>query len=552
MIRRCSPIYFCLIACITLISCGVSKSIKHLPPYDLEHPLPVVQNLSDSLLVAGDSFLQKNQHGLWELYVEGSPQELGLLQGALSQELLHYQEKVFFSKVEEWVPSQFKQFFLRQFLKWYNRKLYLHVPEAYQTEIYALSQYASPDYDFVAPRYQRYLYLHAAHDIGHALRDLALVGCSSLAVWDEASADGSLLIGRNFDFYAGDDFAKNKIIAFVAPDQGHSFVSVSWPGMVGVVSGMNTQGLTVTMNAGKSALPKMAKTPVSILARDILQNAQTTEEAIEIAKKTEVFVSESIMVGSAQEKKVILIEISPEKMDVYQVSNQNHLICSNHFQSDAYASDEANLKHILESHSQYRFDRMNELLANQGALNQDSMAAILRNVNGLNDTAIGYGNEKALNQLLAHHAVIFKPESLKIWVSTSPYQLGPFVCYDLNTVFGEQRQAGNTLSIPREEIPADPFLYSVDYQNYEQFRILNREFDQALSDKNITLSSQQIEAYLSSNPDYWMVYYKLGEYYLQKGYDRAAAQAFQKALTKEITTLPNRQMIVNKLKKINL
>jgi Tfp pilus assembly protein PilF len=95
-------------------------------------------------------------------------------------------------------------------------------------------------------------------------------------------------------------------------------------------------------------------------------------------------------------------------------------------------------------------------------------------------------------------------------------------------------------------------LYSVDYQNYEQFRILNREFDQALSDKNITLSSQQIEAYLSSNPDYWMVYYKLGEYYLQKGYDRAAAQAFQKALTKEITTLPNRQMIVNKLKKINL
>ena len=126
-------------------------------------------------------------------------------------------------------------------------------------------------------------------------------------------------------------------------------------------------------------------------------------------------------------------------MDVYQVSNQNHLICSNHFQSDAYASDEANLKHILESHSQYRFDRMNELLANQGALNQDSMAAILRNVNGLNDTAIGYGNEKALNQLLAHHAVIFQPESLKIWVSTSPYQLGPFVCYDLNTVFGHNQ-----------------------------------------------------------------------------------------------------------------
>lgn len=551
MIRRFTHIWLCLTVCVALLSCGVSKSVQHLPPYDFQHPLPVVQKLSDTLLVAGDSFLQKNHHGLWELYVEGNPQELGLFQGALLEDLLHYQEKVFFSKVEEWVPSQFRQFFLRQFLKWYNRKLYLHVPEEYQTEIYALSQYASSDYDFVAPKYLRYLYLHAAHDIGHALRDLALVGCSSLAVWDEASQDGSLLIGRNFDFYAGDDFAKNKIVSFIAPDQGHSFVSVSWPGMIGVVSGMNTQGLTVTMNAGKSAIPKMAKTPVSILARNILQYAHTTDQAIEIARKTEVFVSESIMVGSAQEKKVVLIEISPEKMDVYQVSNQNHLVCSNHFQSEGYVADAANIKQIQESHSLYRFDRMNELLASHGALNQNTMAAILRNVNGHNDTAIGYGNEKALNQLLAHHAVIFQPESLKIWVSTAPYQLGAFVCYDLNLVFGGQINAGNRLSLQSEELPADPFLYSEAYQNYELFRVLNREFDHALNNKNITLSRQQIKAYQDSNPDYWVVYYKLGEYYLQKGYDRAAAQAFEKALTKEITTLPDKQMIEKKLKKIS-
>src|SRR5690606_29179041 len=144
----------------------------------------------------------------------------------------------------------FKQNLLRGFLKWYNRKLYLHVPEEYKTEIYGLSQYASDDFNYVAPPYLRMLYLHAAHDIGHALQDLALVGCTSLAVWDEYSEDGKLLIGRNFDFYAGDDFAKNKIIAFVTPKNGHPFMSVTWPGMIGVVSGMNLEGLTVTMNAG--------------------------------------------------------------------------------------------------------------------------------------------------------------------------------------------------------------------------------------------------------------------------------------------------------------
>jgi hypothetical protein len=37
-------------------------------------------------------------------------------------------------------------------------------------------------------------------------------------------------------------------------------------------------------------------------------------------------------------------------------------------------------------------------------------AAILRNQKGLNNKNIGLTNEKGLNQLLAHHAVIFKPK----------------------------------------------------------------------------------------------------------------------------------------------
>ncbi|WP_339612121.1 C45 family peptidase, partial [uncultured Planktosalinus sp.] len=438
---------------LMLNSCGISKSINHQPQIKgFDESKPRIDTVSNTFFTYKSNFLHKNNYDLWELKVSGDPLQIGLITGALTQPLLEYQEQAFFNKVEELVPSKLKQNLLRGFLKWYNRKLYLHVPEEYKTEIYGLSHYAGNTYNFIAPPYLRLLYLHAAHDIGHAMQDLALVGCTSIAVWGNNSEDGQLLIGRNFDFYAGDDFAKNKIIAFVEPENGYPFMSVTWAGMIGVVSGMNNQGLTVTMNAGKSEIPLVAKTPVSILAREILQYAKNIDEAISIAKNREVFVSESIMIGSAEDQKAILIEISPDNFGIYQANNQTQLICSNHFQSDTFKDDERNLKHIEESHSQYRFERVEEIMENQKQLNPTKTALLLRNRNGHNNRKIGYGNEKALNQLLAHHAVIFKPEEKLAWVSSNPYQLGAFVAYDLDEIFKETDLATTSLALKSKTI----------------------------------------------------------------------------------------------------
>ena len=60
---------------------------------------------------------------------------------------------------------------------------------------------------------------------------------------------------RNFDFYVGDAFCRDKIIAFYRPSQGFKFMMITFGGMTGVLSGMNDQGLTVTINAAKSDIP---------------------------------------------------------------------------------------------------------------------------------------------------------------------------------------------------------------------------------------------------------------------------------------------------------
>jgi Acyl-coenzyme A:6-aminopenicillanic acid acyl-transferase len=535
-----------------LFSCGISNSLHHKPILvDFHNEKPIITKISLTSYTSGNNSLFKNKQNLWELYLEGDPLERGLVSGALSDSLLKKQERIFFSKIKEMVPSKFKQRLLRVFLKWYNRKLYLNVPEEYKTEIYGVSQYSNSDFNDIAPPYLRSLYLHGAHDIGHALQDLALVGCSSFSAWGNKSEDGSLILGRNFDFYVGDEFAQDKIVAFVNPKQGHPFMMVTWAGMIGACSGMNNEGLTITINASKSKIPLIAKTPISILTREILQYAKNIDEAIAIAQKRKVFVSESIMIGSSADKKAIVIEVSPNNFGVYDVPNSTQLLCANHFQSANFQSDKRNEAQILDSHSQYRFDRMAELFDQNLKINPIISASILRNREGLHNLPLGYGNEKALNQLLAHHGVIFKPEQRLVWVSANPYQLGEMVCYDLNKVFKNRKAKDGQSSLQEEKlnIAKDPFIDTEAYRNYEKFRIEDRKMDDFLECKS-GLDNRFIENYQSLNPNYWVVHYKVGLYFYQLKKYQEAKQHFEKAITKEITTLHSKKEIEKYLLKI--
>ena len=539
-----------LVFILVSVSCKSAKDLPNIENYNnnVEERIEVEKDF----YTLGANKLRKNKQGLWELYVEGDPLERGLANGKLTKELIFKQEKAFTNKIGDIVSSKFYLSILKLFVSYFNRQLYLNVDNEYKAEIYGISRFASDDFNNIAPKYTRMLNYHAAHDIGHALQDLALVGCTSFAAWGDMTEDGELIIGRNFDFYAGDEFSEEKIIAFVNPDEGQKFMMVTWAGMIGVVSGMNKKGLTITINAGSSDIPGKATTPISILAREILQYATNINEAIEIAKSRKVFVSESILVGSAADKKAMLIEVSPNNIDYYEVNNSNYLICSNHFQSNAYANDENNLKRIEESHSQYRFEKMTALIETPSKLTPQKAVDILRNKEGLNNDKIGYGNEKAINQLLAHHGIVFKPESLQVWVSSNPYQLGEFVAYDLNTIFDEFKNLKENKPIAKTEIniAEDPFLHSNDYKNYEEYRIVKKEIELKTKQKE-HINKETLDHFETLNANYWETYYTLGEYFFSKKYYTRAKILYEKALTKEVTTIPDVKNIEEKIELCN-
>ena len=492
--------------------------------------------VNDSFYLIKNNWLKKSSSGLWELYLEGKPFERGVYAGKLSKELLERQEAAFIDGIRELVPSHFYLNFLKYFVAWYNRKLPDYIPEEYQQEIYGMSMSAADAYDFIGPKFQRKLNYHAAHDIGHALQNMGMVsGCTALAAWDTQSADSSLIMGRNFDFYVGDEFAEIKIIAFIKPDQGYPFTMITWPGMMGAVSGMNRKGLTVTLNAGPASLPGGAKMPVTILARKILQYAATIEEAQKIAAETETFVSECIIVGSGSENSIVVIEKTPEDYAVYE-SPDDYLVCSNHFQSEQLADISINQDAKKLTSTVHRYQRMEELFNNKNQpLTPSELAHILRNIEGVNDRFIGLGNEMAVNQLLAHHSVIFKPKDLIMWVAASPSQLGAFVAYDLKKIFKEADQIKAPVEIITQQlnIPPDSLLFTEDYQKYLRFKALLETVEGAIEEK-APLPSSVLEEFRQLNPEHYLTYLLLGDYYQMLAQCPLAQEFYDTGLTKAI------------------
>lgn len=241
-----------------------------------------------------------------------------------------------------------------------------------------------------------------------------------------------------------------------------------------------------------------------------------------------------------------IIEKSPKRIDIYRPSN-SRLTCANHYQSESFKNDSINVKNIQDSDSEYRFVRLNQLLESNFPINPSESIEILRNQKGLDEVELGMGNPKAINQLLAHHGIVFQPEKRLLWISTNPFQLGEFLCYDLNEVFGGKEKG--KMSVDSLVVPSDTFLSSNSYQSFLRYKELkNRLFDNIALGKEIEWNADLEDEFIKSNPENYITYFILGDYYLERKDFEKAKNFYDRSLSKEVASEQERNKIKENLK----
>ncbi|MEK7413694.1 MAG: C45 family peptidase [Planctomycetota bacterium] len=86
--------------------------------------------------------------------------------------------------------------------------------------------------------------------------------------------------GRNMDFPPADALGATTVLTVVREPGRHTYASVTWPGMIGVVSGMNDRGLATCILLNWHGKPAGPGEPLPLRARRILQECGDVDAAL--------------------------------------------------------------------------------------------------------------------------------------------------------------------------------------------------------------------------------------------------------------------------------
>jgi hypothetical protein len=489
----------------------------------------------DGKIWLGKSWVGQRE-GLTVICLKGSPFEIGYANGVLMQDKMHTLENGFLEMIRGYVPQHWVMEILKNYVIYRNRHLSDYIPLDYRMEIYGTTLGCPDIHPEEGNFYNRLLNYHAAHDVSYMMIDnpfiSARAGCTAFGAWGNATTNGDLITGRNFDWEAAEVFSRDRVVEMFEPDGKIPFISLSWAGMTGVVSGMNRAGVSVTVNGAPSKLPSTIATPVAIVAREIMENSHNLDEALKILRDAKVFVSTIWLVGSRTDGKFVVVEKTPDVTNMRE-ANGDTIVCPNHFETAGLKDDPRNTNYMAEATSVSREARLKELVReSDGKIDPALAVTFLRDRDLPGGIFAGNCNRGTLNAFIATHSVVMDLTSNIFFAASPPNQLGKFVAFDVSDFSHE---------LPGLTIPADAILASGEYERTKQSKQCLIDGQSALKNKNAQAALELAGKAETLNPGFYQNATLRGRALLALGRNDEATLAFEKALAEHPAFLKEKQ-----------
>jgi hypothetical protein len=280
------------------------------------------------------------------------------------------------------------------------------------------------------------------HRIAHSLTVIAAQAQAPARVW----------VGRTFELAGLDDGGDSAVpvVEIAKPDGKIAWASVGWPGHAGVVTGINAQGIAVFVDPARTGdvRPTRGARPVALLARSVLEDAKTLDEAVKLIEQTPTLGSAVIVIVDGSTGKWLIVERTPSKAIVEKSPKQP--VYGDVLTTNALAQDPENDRARRMLANVTRVERAARLVK-QPLSDVAAMAAILRDRKALDDSDRPPGHRAAIDDGRWSHVAILDPASMELWVA-DPKASGRMRAFDMRH---ELRGEGDRAS-PPADIAADP------------------------------------------------------------------------------------------------
>jgi isopenicillin-N N-acyltransferase like protein len=454
-------------ALLVLVSACTAAYVTGIAPPRLAPPARETVRYDGATTRVGPAYLERRGK-LLVMQLEGSPEQLGYRHARLAAPLMLEGERRMVDLFRSLVPSAFFRWALTSVARLRYRNLEAGFANVRRAEIFGEALGYERPADDLLSIYDRLVYLHGLYDVALGFERSPLLGCTAFAASGPATAHGATpghtIVGRDFDLDIDPWFDEAKVVQIVAPRDGLPFASVAWPGMTGVVTGMNAAGIWISVNGGRAGETRSEGVPVVFTTRAVLEHASSLDDALRIIAGDEPMVSHILMLADGKTGETMIVERAPGR-PLGVVRDPTSLVLSNHFRTAPLRDDpkDARIRDITSTVA--RQARMAELVGdNFGRIDPRTAIEILRDRSAVGGAPLPLGNRAAIDPLIATHSVVADLTDRVLWVSEGPNTLGHYRRIDLRARLARRDAAA--IDEAGGDLPADPALGDGTYERY--------------------------------------------------------------------------------------